>query len=367
MEKEEKNVDSEELSEQSPFKSDKEFIVPYRERRLIKKHLIPRLEQRRRRIRMFKLITAITLGVIVLLMSTYSIRLRISRYAFLKEERASRSKSQEKPFKTKSIIFVAFSIDEKNRINEVSVIGYEKEEKSIKIISIKGDIYLNLLGAGLQELRSTDVGFAPLTFYSIVNTFPFDISFFLLLPSEKYEAALMNKDIHLMLNAANRFVSKYKKEVPDKEIEAYKADFRKIEKKNVEIIPCPTRLSQAGKQDVMIVDDSGLSQTSMILFTGVFKKKEEKGVVLVLNGSGVAGAGSKAAMLLISANFKVFAVRNAESFNYKETIIEVYGENQKQGEQVLKVLKFGKVYPKPVKNDVIDVSVIVGEDFARSP
>lgn len=367
MEKEEKDADQEEYSEQNPFESNKKFRVPYRERRPIKKHLVPRLEQRRHRIRMLKLITAIILGVLVLLMSTYSIRLRISRYISLKEEPASRSKSQEKPFRTKSIIFVAFSVDEKNRVNEASIIGYEKEEKSIKIITLKGDTHLNLLGVGLQELGSTDISFASLAFYSIANTFPFDIYFYLLLPSEKYKAALKIKNINHMLNATFESMSREGKKVPDREIQAYVADFRKIEKKNVEIIPCPTRLSQTGKQDIMIVDDSGLTQTSMILFTGIFKKKKEKAVVLVLNGSGVPGAGSKAAILLIGANFRVFAVRNAESFDYKETRIEVYGENQKQGEQVLEVLKFGNIYSKPIKNDVIDVSVIVGADFARAP
>lgn len=351
--------------ENKPY-SEKEIRVPYRERRSIKKHLIPRLERRKQRARLLKLIIAILLGIFIVFTGAYSLKLR-SVTSVSKEDKSRIAGKESKAFKTKSIIFLAFSVEEKNQINGASIIGYEKKEKSVKILTLKGDVHLNLMGVGLQKLRLTDTSFAPLTFYSIANSFPFTISFYILVPAEKYENALKDKELGELFGGNAKPILPQGKKMSQNELQAYESDFKKIKKENVEIIACPTKLSKAGNEDILLVDDRELAQASTIFFSDSFKKKKGKAVILVLNGSGVPGAGLKAAMLLVGAGFRVFAIRNAESFDYKVTRIEVYGSNKKKGEEVQKILKFGEIFLKPIKNDVIDVSVIIGADFAHAP
>lgn len=339
--------------------------VPYRERRAIKKHLVPRVKKsykKRRRLKSFA-VSVLILSTLLLGFFTLNNRASIEKRDYKLAQVPKKTGADE----TTSSIFMVFGIDEKGLISNAALIAYEKKEKAATILTLGGETYLDILGIGLQKLSSIEKTFAALTYYSIDNSFPFKISFFLTLQEEHLTKAIDSRDISTIISLATEVKESRNKELPKKTRLAYESDFKNLNKADMKVIACPTKFGKAGKEELLLIDESSLEQISKVLLSNTFKEKSKARSVLVLNGSGIPGAASKAAMLLIEAGYKIFNVRNADSFNYENTKIEVYGIDESEALKVKAVLGFGEITVKKAANDLIDISVIVGSDFARSP
>jgi hypothetical protein len=88
--------------------------------------------------------------------------------------------------------------------------------------------------------------------------------------------------------------------------------------------------------------------------------------VIVYNGSGMPGTAGEAAQTLIKAGMRVVDTKNADRFDYKETLIVVQDGDLAKGESVKKVLGLGKVVDQPSEQDVADIIIIVGQDWKPS-
>ncbi|MBA4370698.1 MAG: hypothetical protein C0418_03860 [Coriobacteriaceae bacterium] len=94
--------------------------------------------------------------------------------------------------------------------------------------------------------------------------------------------------------------------------------------------------------------------------------KEQAIKVVVYNGSGSPGIAGTAAKELIRDGMRVVDTRNADKFTYKETLVLVQNGKMEDGEAVARSLGIGKVVRQDADQQVADVIVIIGKDFAAA-
>lgn len=106
----------------------------------------------------------------------------------------------------------------------------------------------------------------------------------------------------------------------------------------------------------------------MLTIYGVFApraSREEVVTVLVLNGCGADGVGQRTARHLREAGFDVVDYRNADSFDYSETIVVDRAGDMGSALSVARHVKTGNVIQQIQETPLEDVVVIVGNDYER--
>ncbi len=93
--------------------------------------------------------------------------------------------------------------------------------------------------------------------------------------------------------------------------------------------------------------------------------REEPVTVLILNGCGVSGVGQKAARHLRALGFDVVDYRNADAFDYNETIVVDRAGDIGSALNVARTVKTGNVIQQIQETPLEDVVVIVGKDYER--
>ena len=89
--------------------------------------------------------------------------------------------------------------------------------------------------------------------------------------------------------------------------------------------------------------------------------------VEVLNGSGRAGLGQKAAELLIAQGFNVVNIAAAERSDYRSSFVQVLTEDHRAAEALASMLQVptSAITDVPTPNASADVRLVVGEDFQQ--
>ncbi len=89
--------------------------------------------------------------------------------------------------------------------------------------------------------------------------------------------------------------------------------------------------------------------------------------VRVMNGVGEPGIATDLAKLLTDSGYRVVDTKNADNFDYTETQIVIYSNTAQSTEAAAKVktlLGLGKVVVNNLPQDVADVTIIIGKDYA---
>jgi LCP family protein required for cell wall assembly len=92
---------------------------------------------------------------------------------------------------------------------------------------------------------------------------------------------------------------------------------------------------------------------------------ELKAKVEVLNGSGTAGLGQKAADYLTAQGFNVVRVAAAERSDYHSSLVQVLTEDRRSAEALATMLKVPTtaISDLPTPNAGADIRIVVGQDF----
>jgi hypothetical protein len=91
--------------------------------------------------------------------------------------------------------------------------------------------------------------------------------------------------------------------------------------------------------------------------------------VQILNGNGVPGIGQEVAQRLITHGFRILLTSNAQRLDYKKTLIVTYDsspEGQAMAERARKLLGVGEVQVSAQRQDIVDLTIVVGRDFLRT-
>lgn len=93
--------------------------------------------------------------------------------------------------------------------------------------------------------------------------------------------------------------------------------------------------------------------------------REGQATVLVLNGCGVQGIGQQTAKLLRSFGLDVIDFRNADSFDYLETIVVDRAGDLDTAAGIARRLGVANVIQQIPQTPLVDVIVIVGADYGE--
>ena len=90
--------------------------------------------------------------------------------------------------------------------------------------------------------------------------------------------------------------------------------------------------------------------------------------VQILNGNGVPAIGQRVAERLSDGGYRIVLTGNADDFDYETTRIVIYGDSPEQlavAEDVRDRLGVGEIQRSATTQSVVDVTIVVGADFAR--
>jgi|GEM_PF-6466875 len=326
--------------------------VPYRERRSVKKYLVPRtLQLRRRKWKNRTLIATLLIAVFILwrlsanlLPAEKAIRPPINSTQNLKEpasETTAIIDLAERP------VFV-YSLKD-GRLGQAAIIAFDRKSSTLTLIFFEEKYHLPMLSLGVIAIQSIPGNFVDEYFCSIKNSFIFPLE-----GPFKISSKALNPDI--IIQSPNFLIEEMKKAgIPFNDI---------IKAKSAEVVPAPTRLAKVGEKTVIVIDTGKLNEAASIMFSDSIPKKKVRAKVVILNGSGRPAAATAAAVKLIKADFQLQAIRNAERFDYLTTIIKTADE--KIGKEINGILNCGEIKITREIAGIADALVIVGKDFRDS-
>lgn len=138
----------------------------------------------------------------------------------------------------------------------------------------------------------------------------------------------------------------------------------------LEVRVVPVRPIGSGAQDGYRADETRLDELIAELFDGSVPHADRAGRSLqVLNGNGSPGIGQSVAARLLPAGFRVILTGNADNFDHAETKVVIYDDSPEQlaiAAEIVELLGVGTVELSLTPQSVVDVTIVVGQDFTAS-
>ncbi len=131
----------------------------------------------------------------------------------------------------------------------------------------------------------------------------------------------------------------------------------------VALAPLPVRPINMGDQTYFEPQRDKIVDLLMAWWGVKIGAEEARVTVVVYNGAGLPGVAGEVAERLIREGMRVVDTKNADRFDYPQTLIVEQREGSDAGEQVRRVLGVGKVIVQPSEQEVADIIVIVGKDY----
>lgn len=95
--------------------------------------------------------------------------------------------------------------------------------------------------------------------------------------------------------------------------------------------------------------------------------REVESAVLVLNGCGIEGIGLETARYLRERGLDVVDFRNADSFDYEETIVVDRAGDMGAAVAVARMLNIPNVIQQVPETPLVDIIIVVGADYSWFP
>ncbi len=137
---------------------------------------------------------------------------------------------------------------------------------------------------------------------------------------------------------------------------------------NIETATLPGVTDTVGQQSVVVRQEPQATAVIEAFRTGrpmAAAMGDEDGplTIVVLNGNGMSGSAGEWSNVLGAAGFVVGSIEDAESSDYRETLVRVRAGEEGDGESIVAALGFGRVESGLVPEDA-DAVVILGADAA---
>lgn len=224
-------------------------------------------------------------------------------------------------------------------------------------IAIPDGAFLEVPGTGFSRIGESWATTPSVTTAAISNylTVPFDS--WIAVPASVYREALTGQKVAGLVPAVEDT------NMDDDSLEALGKRLDQVPQKEVALVPMPVRPLKLGDQTFFEPQRDEVEDL-LQSWWGVDPDEAAEVIrVIVYNGSGTPGAAGEAAQQLIRAGLRVVDTKNADKFDYKETIVVVKRGDRSRGEEVARVLDAKEVRVEVSDQGVADVIVIIGKDY----
>lgn len=231
-------------------------------------------------------------------------------------------------------------------------------KRSIGGIIIPPNTFVDISGRGSEPIAES----YDQEMKTMVSTFNNFVGFapkrYFIVPSDLFLNAVGAGDVKRLITRTRQTdVSKRERK---KVLEAVSA----VPSEKISLIDMPVRPIAIGEETYYDAKKKELARLVKLFWSADLVRDESRERVIILNGSGRPGVARKAADNLLGKGFRIVDIKNADNFNYQQTQLIIYNEKKlPAAEKVKKLLGYGNINTKNTPQDVVDVVIILGQDF----
>ncbi len=224
-------------------------------------------------------------------------------------------------------------------------------------IAIPDGAFMEVPGQGFERIGESFKAGSEVSLAAISNYLGVPFEHYVVIDKETYQAALQSQSLKGVFGKVRQ------SDLSPSALEAFARFADGLTTEQVALVPLPIKPVNVGNQTYL---EPKREQVADLLFTwwGV-RLGVEHGVVrvIVYNGAGLPAAAGQAAQELIKAGMRIVDTKNADRFDYKETLVICKPGRTEQAEKVREVLRTGRIVEQESEQDVADIIVIIGRDW----
>ncbi len=281
----------------------------------------------------------------------------VSFFSFLSEKPVAIKKESDKSEKDTLLLIGAKEKNgQESAVGLALIIMVEGEDK-VAGWSIPENTFVVIPGRGFEKIGAALESGTSTTVATVQNFLGVEVDHFAKLDYEDYKETVSEMRLKRALEKADQTSlnrAEYKK---------FSIRFAEAGSQDINLIPLPVEPLMVGKETFLKPDNDEIDRLFALIWS--ISEEERKGDVriIVLNGSGVPGAGGDAAERLININCKVVETDNAKNFDYDKTQIIIYKGSNKWANKIRDSLGAGVILRKHIPQDLADVTVVIGKDY----
>lgn len=227
-------------------------------------------------------------------------------------------------------------------------------------IAIPDGAFMEVPGQGFERIGDSYGAGADVSLAAISNYLSVPFDRYIVVDRDTYQEVLTTQS---MVGLMTRTVST---DLTDAERESISAFMDSVDSDDVALVPLPVKPISLGDQTFFEPQRQEVAEL-LLSWWGVKLGAEENIIrVIVYNGAGVPGIAGDAAQELIRNGMRVVDTKNADRFDYAQSLIVVQDGDLENGQKVRDVLGVGTVVDQPSEQDVADIIVIIGSDYTPS-
>ncbi|MFA5844779.1 MAG: LytR C-terminal domain-containing protein [Coriobacteriia bacterium] len=235
------------------------------------------------------------------------------------------------------------------------------KEKRVFGIAVPEGAFMEVPGQGFERIGDSYASGPKVSMAAVSNYLTIPFEHYVVVDASVYTAALTGQSLKGVLEAATASDHTRTK------LRSLESVLDGISGKNVAIVPLPVKPITIADQTYY---EPQRKEVADLLFTwwGVrLSASETRTRVILYNGTGTPGIAGTAAQALIKAGYVVVDTKNADRFDYAKTLIVLQhtgAEWPAKGAAVRKTLRVGTVTTQESDQDVADIIIIIGKDYA---
>jgi len=232
-----------------------------------------------------------------------------------------------------------------------------RSDQQIYGIAIPDGAFIEVPGQGFERVGESYAIGPDVSMSAISNYLTVPFRTFVVVPVTVYQQAMKTQSVAAVLAAAT------KTNLTAQERDTLQGDISAIPKLNTALVPLPVQPVKLGSTTYFEPQKAQVSDLLSKWWGIDASKAAQVTRVILYNGAGTPAIAGEAGQQLIRAGLRVVDTKNADNFNYAQTLVVVQHGSIQQGNEVAKVLGVGQVKNQPSDQDIADVIVIIGKDY----
>ncbi|MCL4078978.1 LytR C-terminal domain-containing protein [Coriobacteriia bacterium Es71-Z0120] len=233
----------------------------------------------------------------------------------------------------------------------------DRSKKQITGIAISDGAFMEVPGQGFERAGDSFKSGPETSLATISNYLGVLFDKYVVVPKQVYQDALTSQSL------AGLFDKVSDTNLNESELAQVRQFADSLGPDRVALAPLPVRPINMGDQTYFEPQRDKIADLLMAWWGVKVGAEEARVSVVIYNGSGVPGIAGEVAERLIREGMRVADTKNADRFDYEQTLIVEQREGSDAGERIQRVLGVGKVIVQPSEQQVADIIIIVGKDY----
>lgn len=233
----------------------------------------------------------------------------------------------------------------------------DRSKEQITGIAISDGAFMEVPGQGFERAGDSFKSGPETSLATISNYLGVLFDKYVVVPRQAYQDALTSQSL------AGLFSKASDTNLSDSALARVREFADALGPDRVALAPLPVRPINMGDQTYFEPQRDKIVDLLMAWWGVKVGAEQARVSVVIYNGSGVPGIAGEVAKLLIREGMRVVDTKNADRFDYKQTLIIEQREGSDAGERIQRILGVGEIVVQPSEQQVADIIVIVGKDY----